>query len=79
MKELIWIRLLDAIVVSLADRSVAMAAAPEMRAKSTRGGSCLNSHPFVLFAGREYHCIVIYINWLVLEVYEPSAFKCRLL
>ena len=45
MKELIWIRLLDAIVVSLVDRSVAMAAAPEMRAKSIGGGNHYSFHP----------------------------------
>ena len=45
MKKLIWLRLVCAIVVSLTAGSVAMAAAPDMGAKSIGGGSHFNSHP----------------------------------
>ena len=45
MKKLIWLRLVGAIVVSLTAGSVAMAAAPDMGAKSIGSGNYYSSHP----------------------------------
>ena len=54
MKKLIKLRLVGAIVVSLAGGSVAMAAAPDMDAKSIGGGNHYSSHPLYFLLAKSF-------------------------